>query len=100
MILDNAQPEIDLEIRDSSGVIGARIGIDGGAPDPVAGLELRGDSIFFHVDRLQFSGRVRGPRMTFSVLMYNGVTRRPLALVRRPDPADATLRDGGATPRR
>jgi hypothetical protein len=48
-------------------------------------IQLKGDSISFKVDRYEFNGRISGARINFSMLMWNGVTRRPLTVTKRPD---------------
>jgi hypothetical protein len=48
-------------------------------------MSLRGDTVAFKVDRFEFTGVVNGPRIRFSMLMYNGVTRRELLMTKRPE---------------
>jgi hypothetical protein len=46
---------------------------------------VRGDTVHFTVDRLDFTGVVTGSRMRVALIVSNGSTRR-LTLTKRPDP--------------
>jgi enterochelin esterase family protein len=70
------------EANDSS--LTGKVYSDGDSFGPMEGLSLRGDTVHFTVDRLDFTGRVTGTTMTIDLIVYNG-SHRNLTLRKTPE---------------
>jgi hypothetical protein len=95
LTLDTGQRPVTMLFRMSGGALACTVTADNDTLGEAEKLSLRGDTIFFKVDRFEFTGIVIGPRIRFSMLMWNGVTRRELLMARRPEiPAPKPERAG------
>jgi hypothetical protein len=73
---------LDLVVADST--VGGTVYLDGATFGTIERGTLRGDTLHFAVDRLDFTGLVAGRRMTLAIVVSNGSTRR-VTLTKRPD---------------
>ena len=87
LTLDSGTLPVEMVFRTTGDAITGTMSGAGDQPSAMEQLTLKGDSVFFKVDRFELTGRISGPRITFSMLMWNGVTRRQLLMTRQPDPA-------------
>lgn len=84
LVLDNSSPRVTLLFENEDTLLTGKIYSDGSSLGPMEGLSLKGDTVHFTVDRLDFTGRVSGPTMTVDLIVYNG-THRSLTLKKTPE---------------
>jgi enterochelin esterase family protein len=84
LALDNSSPALALvfDVTDSS--LSGTVFSDGQRFGTMDSLSLKGDTVHFRVDRLDFTGVVSGTTMRVSLIVYNGSTRN-LTLKKTPE---------------
>jgi hypothetical protein len=75
LALDNSSPRVELVFELTDSVFAGKVYSDGGLLGVMQEGSRHGDTVHFKVDRLDFTGRVRGTTMTVSLIVYNGTTR-------------------------
>src|SRR5262249_22112886 len=58
--LDNSRPQLSLVFEITDSTLAGKVYSDGGLVGPMEDLSVRGDTVHFKVDRLDFTGRVSG----------------------------------------
>lgn len=84
LVLDNSSPRLSLVFEASDSSLTGKVYSDGDSFGLMEGLSLRGDTVHFTVDRLDFTGRVTGTTMTVDLIVYNG-SHRNLTLKKTPE---------------
>jgi enterochelin esterase-like enzyme len=82
--LDNSRPQIALVFEITDSTTTGKVYSDGGLLGPMENLSVRGDTVHFKVDRLDFTGRVSGATMKVDLTVYNG-SHRELTLRKTPE---------------
>jgi enterochelin esterase-like enzyme len=82
--LDNSSPRIALAFEITDSTAAGKVYSDGGLLGPMEGLSVRGDTVHFKVDRLDFTGRISGATMKVDLIVYNG-SHRELTLRKTPE---------------
>jgi enterochelin esterase family protein len=83
LVLDNSSPRLALVFEGGDSTLAGKAYSDGSLVGPMDELSLRGDTVHFKVDRLDFTGRLSGTTMTVDLIVYNG-THRSLTLKKTP----------------
>jgi enterochelin esterase-like enzyme len=84
LVLDNSSPRVSLVFDSADSALVGKVYSDGGLLGSMEELSLKGDTVHFKVDRLDFTGRVGGVTMTVDLIVYNG-THRTLTLKKTPE---------------
>jgi enterochelin esterase family protein len=83
LVLDNSSPRLALVFEGGDSSLAGKAYSDGSLVGPMDDLSLKGDTVHFKVDRLDFTGRINGTTMTVDLIVYNG-THRALTLKKTP----------------
>ena len=103
LVLDNSSPRVALVFQLTDSAFAGKVYTDGQLLGDMRQGSIRGDTVHFQVDRLDFTGVVTGERMKISLIVYNGSTRT-LTMTKTPTmptpPADLHLTSSPAGPAR
>src|SRR5215831_3072214 len=83
LVLDNSSPRLALVFEGGDSAFAGKAYSDGSLVGPMDELSLKGDTVHFKVDRLDFTGRISGTTMAVDLIVYNG-THRALTLKKTP----------------
>jgi hypothetical protein len=83
LVLDNSSPRVALVFQLTDSTFAGKVYSGGGLLGEMQEGSRHGDTVHFKVDRLDFTGRIRGPVMAVSLIVYNGTTRT-LTLTKTP----------------
>jgi enterochelin esterase family protein len=83
-VLDNSSPRLALVFETEDTLLTGKVYSDGSLLGPMEGLSVRGGTVHFTIDRLDFTGRISGPTMTVDLIVYNG-SHRSLTLKKTPE---------------
>src|SRR5262252_2938690 len=84
LALDNSAPRITLVFESNDSTLAGKAYSDGSVFGSMEELSLKGDTVHFKVDRLDFTGRVSGTTMAVDLIVYNG-SHRALTLKKTPE---------------
>jgi hypothetical protein len=95
LALDNSAPRITLVFENADSTLSGKAYSDGSMFGPMENLSLKGDTVHFNVDRLDFTGTIAGAIMKVDLIVYNG-SHRALTLRKTPElhpPTSGSLRE-------
>lgn len=75
LVLDNSKPYLALVFDATDSSLAGKVYSDGSLMGPMEKPSVRGDTVHFTIDRLDFTGRISGAAMNVSLIVYNGTTR-------------------------